>query len=103
MIEWYQNLYLDSVTSKKVELYKNLVMDGKIHIPPVYCVCIACNRSNLLDIISCNELRNAHYQSNELRVIGLSASYKESLELVKQIIMNVYRETGDFDVRSFYG
>lgn len=103
MIEWYQNLYMDSIVADKTETYKHMAEDGLYHIPSLYCVAVAGNRNNLLDVISCNELRFSHYKRNKLNVVGLSTSYKEALELVKAIMMDVYSDTGGFNVRSYFG
>ncbi len=102
MIEWYPDLYMDSVVAKEPEMYKDMTEDGKVHMLPVYCISIASNRNNLLDIISSNELRYSYYKRNTMYVIGLAASYKEALVLVTDIIMNVYRDTGGFNVRDYY-
>ena len=82
--------------------YKSMAEDGSMHIPPLYCISVATNETNLLDIISCNELLFAYYKKNTVRVLGLAASYKEAIQLVTSILMNVYNDTGGFDVRGYY-
>ncbi len=103
MIEWYKDLYMDSEAAKSPEMYRQIAESGKIHITPVYCIAIASNEANLLDIISSNELYFKYYKRNTLYVIGIAASYKTALELASDILLEVYRKTNTFDIRSFVG
>ena len=101
MIDWYANLYMDSETSKSPEMYKQIAESGKLHITPVYCIAIASNEANLLDIISSNELYFKHYKRKTLHVIGIAASYKTALRLASDILLEVYKKTDTFDIRNF--
>lgn len=101
MIQWYNNLYMDSETAKSPEMYKQIAESGRLHITPVYCIAIASNDSNLLDIISSNELYFKYYRRNTLRVIGIAVSYKTALRLASDILLEVYEKTDTFDVRNF--
>ena len=101
MIEWYHNLYMDSEVARSPEMYKQIAESGKLHITPVYCIAIASNEANLLDIISSNELYFKYYKRNTLHVIGIAASYKTALGLTSDILLEVYQKTNTFDIRSF--
>lgn len=103
LLVWHSNIYMDKVVIKEPERYKQLVEDDKICIPTIYCITLASNRDNLLDIMSCNELLFAHYKRSALSVVGLAASYRNAVSLVIDIVQDVYKATGTYDVRSFFG
>ena len=102
MIKWCLNMYMDDCVAMNPEKYKQLVIDNRINIPPLYCITLATNVNNLLDIISCNELLFKHYRRANVTVVGMAAAYKDAVELVKKIVVDVYKDTGDFDVRSYF-
>lgn len=102
MLEWHRDMYMDEVVAEQAERYKQIVEDDKICIPTIYCIALASNPDNLLDIISCNELMFAHYRRNNIQVVGLAASYKNAVELVISIILDVYKATGSYNVRNYF-
>lgn len=64
---------------------------------------LAANDSNLLDIISCNELYFKYHKMHTMYVVGLASSYKSAVNLATDILIEVYKNTGAFDVRTYYG
>ncbi|MBB2183686.1 hypothetical protein H0486_12455 [Lachnospiraceae bacterium MD1] len=68
----------------------------------VYCIAFASNPGNLFDIMDANELLFPHYSKYDIRIAGLAKGKEEALELVVDMLMEVYRETGDFDVRTYF-
>ncbi len=103
MIEWYRNLYMDDEVKKSPDSCRHEAESGKIHIMPLYCVSLAANDSNLLDIISCNELYFKYHKLHTMYVVGLASSYKSAVNLAADILIEVYKNTGAFDVRTYYG
>lgn len=102
MLEWHRNMYMDEVVASEPERYKRLVSDDRLCIPAIYCVTLASNKDNLLDIISCNELLFSHYRRNSIPVVGLAASYRNATGLVMDIVLDAYRLTGTYNVRRFF-
>lgn len=102
MIKYYHDLFVDDYVRENLDRCMQEAEAGRISIAPLYCVAIASNKNNLLDILSCNELYFKYYKKQMLYVLGLAASYREALRLTEKIIMTVYNETGAFDVRDFY-
>lgn len=102
VLEWHSDMYMDEVVAGEPERYKQLVEDDKLCIPTIYCVTLASNRDNLLDIISCNELMFAHYRRNRIPVVGLAASYKKAVNLVIDMVLDTYKTTGTYDVRKLF-
>lgn len=99
-MRWYRKLYIGENARKnrfkfvwKVK-HRRIVWEG-------YVITLASNEQNLLDIIPVSELLQPYYQKKDFFVIGIAKGYQESLEVVKNIIDEVYQTTGGFDVRKF--
>lgn len=101
MIKWCPKLYLDPVTEKKQKKIKRRMERQKINLR-VYCIALASNEKNLLDIYCSNELLFQYYKSKEMTIIGLASSKESAVELVGNIINDVYQQTGSLDVRTFF-
>ena len=68
----------------------------------VYCILLSTNPESLLDIMNVNQLKFSYYKKQELYILGLAKSYEEALSLVKDIVEETYRETGDVKLREYY-
>ena len=99
-MRWYENLYVGESIRHKADKIKWKIRHnaGQINI---YVITIASNPKNLLDIIPAQELMQKGYPKKELYVIGLAHGMEEAHEIVKQIIDEVYRETGEFKILSY--
>ena len=99
-MRWYENLYVGSSITHKAEKIKWKIRHnaGQINI---YVITLASNPQNLLDVIPAWELMQKAYPKKNLFIIGLAHGYDEALELVKQIVDEVYHNTGGFDVSSY--
>ena len=69
----------------------------------VYLVALTSNRDNLIDIIDVKELIFPYYKRQRIDVIGMAYSKDAALELTRDIIQDMYLETGGFDIRGYYG
>ncbi|MDO5520265.1 MAG: hypothetical protein Q4G58_07230 [bacterium] len=101
MIKWYQHLYLDQKAEKKIEKLKSKIEDGKISIN-LYCVCIASNEDNILDIMNVNELLFRHYARIPVYIVGLAYSKENALKLVEEIVLDIYNNTDEFNAREYF-
>ncbi|HAU87973.1 MAG TPA: hypothetical protein DCW90_21600 [Lachnospiraceae bacterium] len=101
MIKWYPALYLDSVTKKNLRKIKRRMERRKINLS-VYCIALASNEKNLLDIYSTNELLYRYYRHKDIKVIGLASNKENAIQLVADIVNDVYQQTGRLDVRTFF-
>ena len=68
----------------------------------VYCITFASQQSNLFDILEANELQFAPYKKMDIKIIGLAKGKEEAYLLVEKMVMKVYNETGNFDVRAYF-
>jgi hypothetical protein len=49
-----------------------------------------------------NELLFPHYQKSEVRIVGLAKGKEEAVTMVKDMLMEVYNKTGEFNVRTYF-
>ncbi len=96
-MKWYNNLYVGESIQHKTKKIKWKIKHnaGQINI---YVIAIASNPQNLLDIIPAQELMQKGYPKKEILVIGLAQGMEEAQLVVKQIIDEVYHETGGFQI-----
>ena len=102
MIHWYEHLYMDDDVMASPQHYKKRIEEDRIHVPPLYCVAIASNPANLFDIISSNELLFQHYKRNGIYVVGLAASYSGAKSIVVNLVQEIFKNTGGFNVRQYF-
>ena len=99
-MRWYENLYVGESIEHKIEKIKWKIKHnaGQINI---YVIALASNPKNLLDIIPSQELMKKAYPKKEMYIIGLAQGMEEAQFVVKEIIDEVYRETGGFRIHSY--
>lgn len=72
-----------------------------------YLITFPSNPNNLLDIISSNELLQAHYKNSKIQdklfVIGIAKGKDEAFLIVRDLIDRVYKETGGFNIKAYLG
>lgn len=101
MVNWSDKLYMDDKIKKKPQKWRKKLEEEKVSYE-LYCIALASNPKNLLDIINCNELLFPYYKRNELFVVGLASSRESAVLLVKDMIEDIYNETGSIDVRTYF-
>lgn len=101
MIKWSNELYLDDAVKKKPEKWKRRVEDRKLS-HSLYCICLASNEKNLFDILDCNELLFRYYKRRELYIVGLAKTREEAIDLLQDMIEEIYQKTGDIKVRDYF-
>lgn len=99
-MRWYHNLYLGSSIAHKAEKIKWKIRHNAGQID-IYVITLASNPKNLLDMIPAQELMQKAYPKENLYIIGLARGYEEAIELIRQIIDEVYQKTGVFSVSSY--
>ncbi|MBO7649914.1 MAG: hypothetical protein J6S79_04135 [Lachnospiraceae bacterium] len=83
---------------------KKLTAQLKKHRPSlrtVYCVILPTTDGGILEVIPLYALR-LEARDHDVTVLGVSEGKNPALELVESMIGEVYRETGGFDVRSYF-
>lgn len=102
MIKWYKSLYLGESIKDKSRQLKFYITYGKKK-KGAYCIALACNGSDLLEIYRSEELSKKIYKEQELMVIGLAGGREEAFEVVRTIVDEVYHATGGFDIPGYLG
>ncbi len=92
---------MDEACSVDPEHIRKNIVSGKTD-PFTYCIVISANPSNLLEIINALEFRFRHYDRMKLEVVGIAGSKKSAVGLVRDIITDTFRETGNYDVRKYF-
>lgn len=96
---WYSYLYADKkvhhISRLKYKIEKGMPHKGVylIHLPE-------CG-STLLEVIPSVLLQQSHYPKESLCIVGIGSSRGAALELIREIIDEVYREQGNFDIPSY--
>lgn len=101
-MKWYRNLYLGKNAAPHIQRIKRKAASGSV-MAGVYYITKAAGSGNLLDIFHNGMLKQplfAKLQSGD--VIGVAEGRTEALCLAEQIIWEVYRETGGFQIRSYF-
>lgn len=102
MIKWAEKLYLsEEIKQNKLNKLKKVIEKGKVTFE-IYCITIASNTDNLFDIINANELLFPYYERKDMYIIGLAESKLEAKLLVKDMLLEVYNNTGGFKVREYF-
>lgn len=96
-MKWYGKLYISESIGKKANRIKFRI-NHNVRCISVFVIAFASNPDNLLEIIPSWNLMQKAYPKKDLKIIGLAKGYGEAVELVRQIIDETYRNTGDVDV-----
>ena len=101
-MQWAQNLYLTEKTAGKKDKIIRKANRG-VGMFSIYFVTLASNEENLFDIFHAAHLKQpAFYRQNPF-VVGIASDYDEAVELVRQMVEDIYRETGALRVREYFG
>lgn len=98
---FYRNLYASPMLKKHKNKIKWKLRIGKPQ-PFVYIIALTHN-NDLMEIYHSSILKQKHFKKKENRpfIIGVACGYEAAVTLVTEIIMDVYNETGNYDVKSF--
>ncbi|MDE7325006.1 MAG: hypothetical protein K2N63_01805 [Lachnospiraceae bacterium] len=103
MLTFRENLFVGESLKGKGEKLIPRIKKGKRLGKGVTMITYAANGRDLFDLIPAKEMKYPVRQKQELYVLGLAGSREEALALVQEMVMEVYRQTGDFDVRGYFG
>ena len=92
-ITWYDHLYTGEKAEKRRYQIIQAVREGKPQIR-AYVITPASNGNNILDIYPSAALLSPWNKEKAFHIIGIAADYWEALEVVRQIIDDIYQETG---------
>ena len=98
-MNWHKKLYLGEEARKKrtkiiYSLDRHRVSFG------TYAIMLSVSERDLLDIVPSFMLFRDKYKDRT--ILGLAVTKEEAYEVCAQMILDVYKETGRFDVRSYF-
>lgn len=101
-MQWAENLYLTDKTAKKKDKIIRKANRG-MGMVSIYLITLASNPENLFDIFHAAHLKQPAFYKQDLFVVGIASGYEEALELVRRMVEDIYRKTGGFAVREYFG
>jgi hypothetical protein len=101
MIHWASRLYVGEKLKKKKEKAIQSINNKKAAFG-IYCITFASHPDNLFDVMDANELLFPHYQKSDIYIVGLAKGKDEAIDLVHDMLMEVYLKTGDFKVKTYF-
>jgi hypothetical protein len=101
-MQWAENLYLSEKTAKKRDKIIRKANRG-VGMVSIYFITLASGEQNLFDIFHAAHLKQPAFYSRNPYVVGIASGYDEALEMLRQIVEDIYRETGSFRVREYFG
>lgn len=100
MLKWYKNLRIGEGV-KKADKIRRKLNHGKI-VPGVYLITFSENPRNLLEIIPALTLIQQSAADICPEIIGLASDKDEAVDMVVEIIQEVYDRTGDFQIEEYW-
>ena len=85
---------------KKKEKILRKLEAGKLQ-PSVHVITLAISEKNQLEIYPTLQFKQPAFPEQDLFVVGITKGYEEAVELVEQIVQEVYEQTGGCDIRSY--
>lgn len=99
-MRYYKHLYLAEGLEKKKEKIIRKLETGKLQLS-VHVITLAVNEKNQLEIYPAIQFKQPAFPDQDLFVVGITKGYDEAVELVEQIVREVYDRTGACDIRSY--
>ena len=101
-MNWYDHLYMGEKAKKQRYGILEGLREGKWQ-PEIYVIMPSQNGNNILEILPSVMLQVPPYQEQEILLVGVAVTYWEALEVVRRIVDDLYRQTGDFCLDSLIG
>lgn len=99
-MRWYDDLYMGTTAEKSKDLIVEKIKSNKPQLN-LFVLTLPSNEKNVLDIFPSTILLQAYYKNKECFIVGLAKGYEEALEVMTQIVMDTYAETGGFHVKEY--
>ena len=102
---WYDKMYFGESLADKPQKVKRIKWKIKHHAGTldIYLIVLCRYGTNLLEILPAAQLLQKAYPKQNLYVVGMAKGYKEALETAARIVVDVYKKTDGFEVRTFFG
>lgn len=101
MFKWNHKIYMDDVVRKDPIKYRRIIERRKV-TKNCYCITMPANEMNSMDIYSSRELWFKYRRLQGLEILGLASNKTNAIELVQQIIDDVYKEKHDVNAETLH-
>ena len=95
------NLYTTEKTKKMLPRIMRKIRSRKLQ-PGIWILTISSNRQNLLDIFHSIHYMQPMFEHLNPDIVGIAESEDAAKELLIRMTEDMYRETGNFDVRTYF-
>ncbi|HIZ23683.1 MAG TPA: hypothetical protein IAA21_12990 [Candidatus Blautia faecigallinarum] len=99
MLRWIENYYVGSSIKKPEEQKRK--MDSGFFAPGIYLLTLSEHPDHLLEFVPAVLLNQKALLCRCPLVIGIALGKEEAMELTCRILMEVYRQTGSFQVEDY--
>lgn len=91
-------MYMDEKVKKRPSKYKRLAKRRKL-FRHCYCITFPANSGNIMDIYASKELWFRYNSTQGLEVIGLASCEENAVQLVAEIVQDIYKEYGNVSLK----
>lgn len=99
-MKYYKYLYLEEGLEKKRDKIIKKIENEKFQFG-IHLIVLSESGNNHLEIFNTNLLLQKNYPKEEYFVVGIAKDYDGALEMVEQIVQEVYNETKGAEIRSY--
>lgn len=96
-MQFSEHLYVGKKAAPVKGQILQLLQEKKLQ-PEVYVITPPRNGNNVLDIYPSALLLIPPYRNEEFFVLGIAVTYWEALEVVRELVDDLYRKTGAFRI-----
>ena len=103
MLSFRKNPFVGESVKEKYQKLVARIREGKRVKKGITLIAYAINGKDLFDLLPANEMKSSLRKKQDIYVLGMAGSREEAIELVQEMVMEVYGQTGGFDVRGYFG
>ena len=100
MLKWHKNL-IKGEKVKHAHLIRQRLNAGRA-LPGIYLITLSENPNNTLEIVPALTLVQESAAMMCPEIIGIASGSDEALEMVQNIIQQIYDETGDLKIKEYW-
>ena len=99
-MRYYKYLYLAEGLRKKKEKIIRKLDENRLQMN-IHIIILAGNEKNQLEIYNSMVLLQPDFPHDDFLVVGIAKDYDNAVEVVEEIVQEVYNETKGADIRSY--
>ncbi len=99
-MRYYKHLYMRDSLAKKKEKILSKLSAGKLQAG-IFLIVLPEGEKNQLEILNSNLLLQKYYPKKDYFLVGIAKGFDEALEILEEIVQEVYNETEGADIRSY--